>query len=87
MTYSTWYNSREYDEYDKYCKSDVTYAFQKPDPDAGISMHAQGGDEMLKVTRDGFYVRGQKVPADEREAETVYLAFKQWLAWAQLQQQ
>ena len=82
-----WYNSREYDEYDEYCKSDINYELHKPNPDAGISMHAQGGDEMLKVTRDGFYVRGKKVPADEREAETVYNAFKQWLAWANLQQQ
>lgn len=66
---------------------DVTYELHKPNPDAGISMHAQGGDEMIRVTRDGFYVRGKKVPADDQEAETVYLAFKQWLAWANLQQQ
>ena len=65
----------------------VQYEFYEPPPDAGISMHAAGGDEMLKVTKDGFYVRGKKVPADDKEAETVYNAFKQWLAWANLQQQ
>jgi hypothetical protein len=65
----------------------VEYEFHKPNPDAGITMHAQGGDEMLKITRDGFYVRGIRVPADDKEAEAVYLAFKQWLTWAQLQQQ
>lgn len=65
---------------------DVTYELQKPNPDAGITMHAAGGDEMIKVTKDGFYVRGVKVPADEKEAEAVYNAFKQWLTWAQLQQ-
>ena len=44
-----------------------------------------GLDEMIRVSQDGFYVRGVKVPADEKEAETVYEAFKQWLAWANLQ--
>jgi len=37
--------------------------------------------EMLRVTPDGFYVRGVKVPADAKEAEQVYTAFKQWLTW------
>jgi hypothetical protein len=43
-----------------------------------------GGDEMLKITPNGFYVRGVKVEQDNKEAEIVYNAFKQWLAWAQL---
>ena len=43
-----------------------------------------GGSEMLRVTQDGFYVRGVRVPADDREAETVYNAFKQFLVWAEL---
>jgi hypothetical protein len=30
---------------------------------------------MLKITQDGFYVRGVKVPQDEREAESVYKTF------------
>lgn len=47
------------------------------------SMHA-GGKEMLRVAEDGFYVRGVKVPADEKEAKTVYEAFKQYLVWAEL---
>jgi hypothetical protein len=41
--------------------------------------------EMLRISQDGFYVRGVRVPADTKEAETVYLAFKKWLAWAALQ--
>lgn len=41
-------------------------------------------DEMLKITPDGFYVRGVKVPQDEREAESVYKTFHQWLTWATL---
>lgn len=43
-----------------------------------------GGTEMLRVASDGFYVRGRKVPVDDREAETVYNAFKQFLVWAEL---
>ena len=41
-----------------------------------------GGDEMLRVAKDGFYVRGVKVEADEKEAKAVYEAFKQWMTWA-----
>jgi hypothetical protein len=43
-----------------------------------------GGEEMLRVANDGFYVRGVRVEADVKEAEQVYQAFKQWLAWANL---
>ena len=41
-----------------------------------------GGEEMLRVSQDGFYVRGVKVEADEKEAEAVYKAFKQWMTYA-----
>ena len=41
-------------------------------------------DEMLRITHDAFYVRGVKVPQDEREAESVYKTFHQWLTWATL---
>ena len=43
-----------------------------------------GNVEMLKVTSDGFYIRGVKVPQDDKEAETVYNAFKSFLMWAEL---
>jgi len=49
-----------------------------------IVMHTAANEEMLRVSQDGFYVRGVKVPVDDREAETVYNAFKQWLTWASL---
>lgn len=48
-----------------------------------VSMHA-GGSEMIRVARDGFYVRGVKVTQDDREAEIVYNAFKQWLVWSEM---
>ena len=40
--------------------------------------------EMLRVAKDGFYVRGKRVNQDDREAEVVYNAFHQWLTWATL---
>ena len=43
-----------------------------------------GGEEMIRVSKDGFYVRGVKVEADEKEAKHVYEAFKQWMTWAVL---
>jgi hypothetical protein len=42
-------------------------------------------EEMLRISKDGFYVRGVKVSVDDNEAITVYNSFQQWLAWAQLQ--
>jgi hypothetical protein len=44
----------------------------------------QGQTEMLKVADDGFYVRGVRVEADDREAATVYNAFKEFLVWNRL---
>jgi hypothetical protein len=43
-----------------------------------------GGTEMLRVADNGFYVRGVKVPVDDREAATVYNAFKEFLVWSRL---
>ena len=41
-----------------------------------------GGEEMLRVAEDGFYVRGVRVEADAKEAKAVYEAFKQWMTYA-----
>jgi hypothetical protein len=43
-----------------------------------------GGDEMLRVGPDGFWVRGVRVEQDDKEAQAVYNAFKAWMSWAQL---
>jgi hypothetical protein len=43
--------------------------------------------EMLRVNRDGFWVRGVKVKQDDNEAEYVYNAFKQWVVWSELNKQ
>lgn len=40
------------------------------------------GDEcMLKIDKDGFYVRGKRVNQDDNEAETVYNAFMTMLSY------
>lgn len=56
--------------------------FRDPEPN-NIICYA-GATEMLKIGPDGFWVRGVKVPADDKEAETVYNAFKQFLTWSEL---
>ena len=43
-----------------------------------------GSDEMLRIAKDGFYIRGKRVNQDEKEAEKVYNTFHQWLTWATL---
>lgn len=43
-----------------------------------------GSEEMLRVAKDGFYVRGKRVNQDDKEAEIVYNTFHQWLTWATL---
>ena len=60
------------------------YEFHNPNPEPnGISLMA-GSEEMLRCSKEGFWVRGQKVAQDDREAETVYNAFKAWMSWAHL---
>lgn len=49
--------------------------------ESNITLHTNT-TEMLRVAKDGFYVRGVRVPQDEKEAEKVYNAFHQWLTWA-----
>lgn len=61
---------------------ETEYMFRDPKPNS-LTMIA-GGTEMLRVAQDGFYIRGVKVPVDDKEAETVYNAFKQFLTWAEL---
>lgn len=49
-------------------------------PENNIIFHS-GKTETLRVTEDGFYVRGVKVPADDKEAAAVYKAFKEFLVY------
>jgi hypothetical protein len=61
---------------------DPIVSFELPDNN-NITLFT-GGTEMLKVAEDGFYVRGTKVPVDDKEAATVYNAFKEFLVWSRL---
>lgn len=45
------------------------------------------GEEMLTIGPEEFRVRGQAVEQDSNEAQAVYQAFKEWLAWSNLQRQ
>jgi hypothetical protein len=58
--------------------------YEIADTKPGSITMTTGQTEMLKVAPDGFYVRGQKVPVDDREAEMVYNAFKEFLVWNRL---
>jgi len=70
----------------------VTDEFQEMTPADLVRSYTQrdtitcmaAGEEMLRVSPDGFWVRGIRVKQDQNEAETVYQAFKAWMTWAQL---
>jgi len=51
--------------------------------ESDITFHV-GTSELMRIEKNGFYVRGIRVPQDEKEAEKVYNAFHQWLTWATL---
>lgn len=56
-------------------------ASQEPN---SIVLQVGADEEMLRVSKTGFYVRGVKVEQDQREAETVYNAFKEWMVYSAL---
>jgi hypothetical protein len=63
-------------------------ALRGNDPEEGNIVFHSGTDldasEMLKITRTGFYVRGKLVDQDDKEAEIVYNAFKEWMVYSAL---
>lgn len=66
-------------------KNAGTYTINSVDNDNNITFITGNPlTEMLKVSRDGFWVRGVKVEQDDKEAETVYNAFRAWMVWAEL---
>ena len=64
----------------------MNYKINQPELNEHSVTFFCGGDEMLKVSRTGFYVRGKRLEQDDAEAKQVYNSFTQWLAWQQLQQ-
>jgi hypothetical protein len=62
-------------------------ALRGNEPEEGnITFHAGNelGDEMLKITKTGFYVRGKLVDQDDKEARIVYNAFREWMVYSAL---
>jgi hypothetical protein len=53
----------------------------QPEQNSSVVFNVASDEEILKITKDGFYVRGVKVTQDDREAETVYNAFKEFLTY------
>jgi hypothetical protein len=49
-----------------------------------INFRTSSETTILKITDEGFWVRGVKVPQDEQEAKTVYKAFRQFMVEAEL---
>jgi hypothetical protein len=41
-------------------------------------------EPILKISEEGFWVRGVKIEQDENEAAAVYKAFKRWMVEAEL---
>jgi len=72
--------SRFPDDYDTVQNGPVAQVKNIAQETGTITMTAEQ-QEMIRVTKDGFYVRGIRVPADDREAETVYNAFKEFLTY------
>jgi K+-sensing histidine kinase KdpD len=63
-------------------RSWATVSIKDPIPDNIVL--TSGDAEMIKITDEGFWVRGVQVMQDDKEAETVYNAFKQFLMWREL---
>lgn len=56
-----------------------------PYTDSGTTMVFNiGSTEMLKISPEGFWVRGVLVPQDSKEAETVYKAVRDFVIWREL---
>jgi hypothetical protein len=51
--------------------------------DRNITFNIEG-EEYLRISESGFFVRGEQIAPDSKEAEQVYNAFKQWLVWSHL---
>ena len=71
----------------------VTFVKHNHSPDPVITMSGDNsnavtffsaGVEVLKCSHEGFWVRGNLVDQDDKEAQTVYNSFKEWLTWQQL---
>lgn len=57
------------------------------DPKITFDTNPLTDNPMLVISDKGFWVRGVKVEQGPNEANQVYQAFQQWLAWSALNRQ
>ena len=62
-----------FSEYDDKYPAEKVWRFTKPVQTA--TTFSFNGKEILRISEDGFWVRGVKVPQGEYEAKAVYDAF------------
>jgi hypothetical protein len=60
---------------------DNMYTIHDPGAEPPGIILQTGAEEHLKITKTGFFVRGKKVNQDDKEAEIVYNAFKEFLTY------
>ena len=79
--------SRMPDAYDRQDQENG-YVIRDPSREPNTIVFHSGGHsadtEMLKITPEGFWVRGKKVEQDDREAQIVYNVFREWMTYAAL---
>jgi len=79
-----WYWN-EWEDYQYQVKKDLNVEYElweNAPKNNTVIFNAGTDDEMLKITPDGFYVRGVAVEQGPGEAEAVYKAFKEFMTWA-----
>jgi hypothetical protein len=60
---------------------DTVYTIRDPELDPGTIIITCDTEEMIKISKTGFFVRGIPVQQDDREAKIVYNAFKEFLTY------
>jgi hypothetical protein len=60
------------------------YTIRDPGANPPSIVLQTGTEEHLKITKTGFYVRGKLVEQDDKEAEIVYNAFREWMVYSAL---
>ena len=46
-----------------------------------LKKSCRSSEPYSRISEDGFWVKGVRVPADDREYISVYNAFREWLVW------
>jgi hypothetical protein len=63
---------------------ELKYQIHNPAADPKAISFFLEGKEVLKISPEGFWFRGELVPQDDREAQAVYNGLREFLVWAQL---